>query len=100
MLVEITGEHSGSVIMFGDVATRLFRMMGLSGNTEGAIQSADLPAALERLEAALAQQTNDSPAAADDDGDRPVSMATRAVPLIKLLQENIAAGGYVMWREQ
>ena len=39
MLIEINGEHTGSVVMFGTVAVQLLKMMGQSGNTEGAIRA-------------------------------------------------------------
>ncbi len=98
MLIEIKGEHGVDVVMFGDVAKKLFRMMDLSGNLEGALQAEDLPAALTRLEDALSQLQE--PPHNDDDGDAPVSLRTRALPLIELMKKNIAAGGYVMWQTQ
>ena len=36
----------------------------------------------------------------DEDGELPVSLSTRAKPLIDLLESGIEKGGYVMWKEQ
>ena len=99
MLVEIKGRYGSDVIMFDDVAKKLFRMMGLSGNLEGALQTEDLSAALASLENALSNH-EDPPADDDADGDAPVSIRTRAIPLIDLLKRNMADGGYVMWQGQ
>ncbi len=98
MLIEFSSESTGNVIMFGKVATQLLKMMGQSGNNEGAIREADVPEALNKLKSALAAL----PAAESDqdDDDNEISMQTRAVPLIDLLEESAAAGSYVMWKPQ
>lgn len=98
MLIEFSSESTGDVIMFGKVATQLLKMMGQSGNNEGAIREADVPEALNKLKSALAAL----PAAESDqdDDDNEISMQTRAVPLIDLLEESAAAGSYVMWKPQ
>ncbi len=100
MLIEFSSESTGNVIMFGNIATRLLKMMGQSGNSEGAIRESDVPEALNKLKAALdslpAAESNQE----DEDTDNDVSIKTRAVPLIDLLEESAAAGSYVMWKPQ
>ena len=44
MLIEFQGEHTGSIVMFGNIATSLLKMMGQSGKTEGAVRAEDVPA--------------------------------------------------------
>lgn len=100
MLIEFSGEHTGSVIMFGNVATDLLRKMGQSGNTEGAISAPDVSAALEKLKEALGRLPEDDSNNEDEGSDREISLHTRAVPLIDLLEESVAKSGYVMWKPQ
>jgi len=99
VLLEISGERTGNITMFGDVATTLLKMMGQSGQPEGAIRESDVPAALASLTTALdklpADQTNTSNSSDDEPA---VSLKTRASPLLKLLEQSIEKGGYVMWK--
>ena len=101
MLIEIQGERTGSVVMFGNVATTLLKMMGQSGKQEGALREEDVPQALISLNKALQsvpdESSDDKNSDSDDDS---VGIKTRAVPLIKLLEESVKKGGYVMWKPQ
>lgn len=99
MLIEFEGENTGSITMFGDAATRLLKMMGQSGQPEGAIREEDIPAALNKLKEALAH-VQEPEAEEDEDGELPVSINTRATPLIDLLESGIEKGGYMMWKEK
>ena len=54
MLVTFRTSAYANITMFGDVAVRLLKMMGHSGTVPSAIRADDVPAALERLKAALA----------------------------------------------
>lgn len=101
MLLEIQGENTGSFTMFGDVATQLLKMMGQSGQSEGAIREADVPAALQNLRNALGKLPDQNDSTEDDDeGTQTVSLHTRAKPLVDLLEESVEKGGYVMWKPQ
>ncbi len=99
MIIEIQGEHTGSFIMFGDVAKQLLKMMGQSGQPEGAIREADVPKALETLMTALEKVPVEAPDN-DDENTPSISLHTRAKPLVDLLQESQQKGGYVMWQPQ
>ena len=104
MLIEIQGEHTGSITMFGDVAIKLLKMMGQSGNPEGAVRAEEVSDALTTLQAALEKFEEPEPAAhtenEDEEDDSRISLATRARPLIDLLQSNADQHGYVMWKEK
>lgn len=100
MLVRFRSD-AGDIIMFGDVAVTLLRMMGQSGAVPGAILAYDIPAALARLQSAIDGQ-RDAPSpdsgAAQDERDPPVSLRQRAFPLIELLQRAIRKNVDVIWQ--
>jgi hypothetical protein len=102
MLVTFTTKAYADITMFGDVAVAMLKMMGHSGTVPGAILAADVPAALNRLTAAIEAHKGKPPAeheAQDEDTDEPaVSMATRALPLIELLAAAAKTEEDVMWR--
>lgn len=91
----------GDMIMFGDVAVTLLKMMGQTGSVPGAILAVDIPAALARLQDAVgAQGTAPSPGRTKDDSGPPVSLRQRAFPLIELLQRAITRNSDVIWEEE
>lgn len=101
MLIEIQGEHTGSITMFGNVAVTLLKMMGQSGKQEGALREEDVPEALNSLRKALQSAPDQSSDDKNSDGDDDsVGIKTRAAPLIKMLEESVDKGGYVMWKPQ
>jgi len=117
VLVTFKTSAFADITMFGSVATTLLKMMGQSGNVPGALLAEDLPAALQNLNTALAEaaradsehsedMTGMAPAsdpvlALDEDEDdmRPVPIATRAGPLLELLEAARAAKQNVLWEE-
>jgi hypothetical protein len=103
VLVTFRTSAYANITMFGDVAIRLLKLMGHSGTVPSAILADDVPAALERLKAAVA---SDKAAAAenpptgergDDSEEPPVSLAHRAFPLIELLEAAAGKKCDVMW---
>src|SRR6266480_349712 len=98
MLVKFDSEV-GSVTMFGDVAITLLKIMGHSGTVPSALLAKDIPAALERLKAALAiAPAGDRAPAQDNDGAQPnISLRQRAYPLIELLERAGARGVDITW---
>ena len=100
MLVTFSCPVYADITMFGDVAVHLLRMMGHSGTVPSALLAADVPAALERLEAAVAAEGQlpapGEPAQTDDE-EPPVSLGHRALPLIELLKAAAKAESNVMW---
>jgi hypothetical protein len=112
MLVTFRTSAYADITMFGTAAVSLLKLMGHSGTVPGALLAADIPDALERLQAAIAAGGADTPErteVADSDEDRdedsdedepaPVPMATRAQPLLALLEAARDAGENVMWDE-
>jgi hypothetical protein len=103
MLVTFKSEAYASITMFGDVAVALLELMGHSGTIPGALMAEDIPAALARLEEAIAANPDASLEAKDDKGEdgesdqRRVSVAHRALPLIELLKAAKADEKHVMW---
>ncbi|AFL74373.1 DUF1840 domain-containing protein [Thiocystis violascens] len=102
MLIKFQTKAYATITMFGDVAVTLIKLMGHSGNVPGALLAEDVPNALARLKAAVAEHPNDplDPAASTSRGSNEgqhVSLAHRALPLIELLTAAAAAGENVMW---
>ncbi len=103
MLVTFRTDVHADILMFGDIAVQLLKLMGHSGTVPGALLAEDVPAALERLRAALAAQPVAPPKAADredaetDENEPPVSLAHRALPLIELLAAAATARCDVLW---
>ena len=86
MLVRFSSD-AGDMIMFGEAAVTLLKMMGQSGSVPGAILAADIPAALARLQSAVATHKDAPRAPREAENDEPpVSLRQRAFPLIELLQ--------------
>lgn len=106
MLVTFQTKAYANITMFGDVAKTLIKLMGHSGAIPGALMPEDIPDALARLKAAVAEHP-DQPLDPTPGGTRPqnkddrdgphVSLAHRALPLIELLTAAAAAREHVMW---
>lgn len=109
MLVTFKTTAYADITMFGDAATDLLKLMGLSGNIPGAIVGKDVGAAMDALKQQLADQpessvdTHSQASVAsngdedDDECNSRVALATRAVPLLELLEAASASGANVMW---
>lgn len=105
MLVRFSSTATEPITMFGDFAIQLIQMLVASGAIPGAIAADDISQAIQRLRQALqayAAQTA-VPADADmlDDGNRDgeprVGLATRAAPLLGLLERAGVANVPLMW---
>ena len=105
MLVTFHSKDWSSIIMTRDIAVTLLKMAGHSGTVPSAILAADIPAALTRLNQALAAEPADATQkqaarAAEDAGEPPpVGIRLRAFPLIQLLTAAAARGSDVTWEE-
>jgi hypothetical protein len=104
MLVTFHTKAYATITMFGDIAVKLLKLMGHSGTVPSAILADDVPDALERLKRGLAAEKlrprDDSPPGrrdADTDEPPPVGLATRAFPLIELLEAAAEQQCDVMW---
>lgn len=102
MLVTFKTTAYADITMFGDAATALLKLMGHSGNIPGAIVADDVADSLAKLKQSLSEQpeaTDGAEQGSDDDDDKSnrVALATRAVPLIELLEAAAASGANVLW---
>ncbi len=89
MLATFSRPACADITMFGDVAVHLLKTIGHSGTVPSALVAADLPAPLERLEAAVAAAGESSApgeASQAEDEEPEVSLRRRALPLIELLK--------------
>lgn len=107
MLIIFKSKAAGDVMMFGDVAHTLMEIMGKDPGDKGIVTVEQLPEAIARLKAAVAQDKAEKPVIDHDErlfektpegGKREyVSLARRAVPLIELLEFSLKEGEPVVW---
>jgi hypothetical protein len=110
MLVTFHTKAYADITMFGDVAKELLHLMGHSGTVPSALKAEDVPAALGRLESAIAEHKgSEAPEAAataakagrdrgrDDEAPRKVPLSHRALPLVELLRSAARQKADVMW---
>lgn len=109
MLVRFHSKSSAGVLMFGDIAVALLRLMGMSGAVPGAVLARDIPEALHRLRQAVESPEGErvlDPSRGNernDDADGPeipqVKLRTRAYPLLQMLEAAAAADCDVIWED-
>lgn len=97
MLVTFKTDVHADIIMFGDAALALLKIMGHSGTIPSALDAEDVPAALKRLQAAIELGGNAESSNTKDNAEPHISIAKRALPLIELLTKAAAAKTYVIW---
>jgi hypothetical protein len=102
MIVTFRSNAHADIMMFGDIAVNLLKLMGHSGTVPGALLAEHVPKALDRLREAVAVNKaatdDESDGVQDDDSsERPVSLTHRALPLIDLLTAAATAKCDVMW---
>ena len=108
MIVTFQSKASGDVIMFGDVAHKMMEIMGKDASDQGIVTVEQLPEALARLKAAVAEDKQRGQARRDEDepqfetaadgSRRPyVSLVQRATPLIELLEWSLKQKVPVVW---
>lgn len=109
MLVTLTSSSSGEIIMFSDIAHRLFDIAGKACTARGVFTKEQLPAAIEKLRQALAAEkanirANDPQGEKEEIGDEEnpnypgVSLTQRAYPLINLMELTRKEDGFLMWQ--
>ncbi len=96
MLYRFKSKETGDVIMLEANGRQILEIIGKNAGTKGIILSAQMPAAIAALEAAIAlEQSGDEEA-----GGMPaegVGLHQRALPFINMLQMNCKAGQDVVW---
>ncbi|MFZ2629629.1 MAG: DUF1840 domain-containing protein [Rugosibacter sp.] len=108
MIVTFKSAAAGDVIMFGDVAQRMMGIMGKAASDQGIITVDQLPDAIARLRAAIAEDRAQMAKMAEEDrpqteaapgsGERPyVSLAQRGAPLLELLEWALKKKKPMVW---
>lgn len=104
MLVTFTSSTSGEILMFSQMARRLFEIIGKTGSARGVFTKEQLPDAIEKLRQAIAAKkanpdTSEVEEIEDEDDPQTsdIDLAQRAHPFIELLESTRKEDGYVMW---
>ena len=98
MLITFKTKSYPNITMFGDVGTKMLEMMDYGVSVPGAIIAEDVPRALSNLQRKLESVMDIVEPTGDADDDQPaVSLHTRAVPLIELLESAIDDSNHVRW---
>ena len=120
MLVKLTSNTSGEMIMFAEHARRLFEIVGKECTARGVFTKEQLPEAIARLRQAVhedrlaqlsgeRQDQRDGIDERDEDEEHAearkagrigVSLAQRAQPLINLLEWTDKEGGFILWEAE
>ncbi len=98
MLITFKTKSYANIMMFGEVALELLKMMDYGVSVPGGIIAEDVPQALSNLQRRLESVIDVVEPADDAEDDQPaVSLHTRALPLIELLQSAVADQNNVRW---
>lgn len=111
MIVTFQSPASGDVIMFGDVAQRMMKLMGKDVTDQGIVTVEQLPDAIARLKAAIEEDKRQRAGMNEEDlpqtepagsggkaNSRPfVTLTQRAVPLLELLEWSLKKKKPVVW---
>jgi hypothetical protein len=92
---------AGSFIIQRDIGTALLRLMGMSGEVPAAVLAKDVPRALERLRQGVAagKSAEEDPSTDKEGAGNRVGLATRAFPLVQLLEAAGKRNCDVIWEE-
>jgi hypothetical protein len=83
--------------MFAETARQTVACIGKEALAKGVITFEELPAAIARIEAAIAAAKAEPKAGEDDDAPPQISQVQRLVPFLELLQRTLGDEGYVVW---
>ncbi len=111
MIITFQSPASGDVIMFGDVAKRMMKLMGKDETDKGIVTVEQLPDAIARIKAAIEEDKRQRAGVQDEDlpqtepdrsvpaqSSRPfVTLTQRAVPLLELLEWSLKKKKPVVW---
>ena len=87
MIVTFHSKDYYPITMFGEAALQLIEKMGVTPKVPGAIYAEDVPQALWQLQQNLEELPQDATAPATaEPAEAPVSLHTRAVPLLEMLR--------------
>ena len=103
MLITFKSRAHADVIMFGEVALKLIKLMGRDETVPSAIQPEDIPQALKSLREGVAVEDaavieNETEDIEEEEVEQ-VSVHNRALPLIEILNAAERENVPVMWEE-
>ena len=105
MLYKFKSKAAGDLIMLEPNGRRVLQIIGKDPGPKGIVLPEEMPGAIGRLEAAIAEEEAEHQAAIDEakaKGQVPpkfdaVSLRQRAVPFIDMLKRCSAAGKEIVW---
>ncbi|WP_029047754.1 DUF1840 domain-containing protein [Cupriavidus sp. amp6] len=105
MLITFKSHAAQDLIMMKDLAITLLGIIGKHLGERGVITVEELPRAIQKLEAAVADARRDHPAnsaveegaAAAEDEEEPLHLGQRAYPFLDMLRASQREGTNVLW---
>ena len=106
MIYKFKSKSAGDVIMLGPNGDQVLTLIGKQPAAKGIIEVADMPAAMQAIEAAVAEddRAREEAAAEVEREGRPaprggdaVSLRQRAWPLVEMMKRSHAAGHDIVW---
>ena len=97
MIYKFKSAASGDLIMLGAHGDQLLRLLGREPSAKGIIEVADMPVALQTLQAAIAAEEQAPAAAPDDAPSTTVGLRQRLWPMVEMLRRCHAAQEPVVW---
>ena len=101
MLIRFKSPVAADVLMLGDNAQQVLRLVGREGQLKGIFEVDDQPRIIELLDAAVAAEAQAAKAAADAGGTAParplVSLRQRVWPLREMLRQSSRERVAVVW---
>ncbi|MEM5430678.1 DUF1840 domain-containing protein [Cupriavidus oxalaticus] len=105
MLITFKSHAAQDLIMMKDLAITLLGIIGKHLGERGVITVEELPRAIQKLEAAVADARRPHPAdaavegkpEADEDEEEPLHLGQRAYPFLDMLRASQREGTNVLW---
>ena len=96
MLYKFKSKASGDIIMLGANGDRILSLIGKEPAEKGIIECADMPAAIQALQTAVAEDDAQRRAATQAPSEA-VSLRQRAWPLIEMMKASLGAEVPITW---
>ncbi len=96
MPITFKSKSGASILMLDAIGQQMLEMLNFGDRVPGAIVAEDLPKALDNLVTALDALPPPDPELEDEDNPK-VSLKTRALPLIQLIEASITDDEHLRW---
>ena len=99
MIYKFKSPATGDVIMLGPHGDQLLKLLGREPAAKGIIEHADMPAALQMLQDAIAraEQPPEAEDGEDDKAARAVGLRQRLWPMVEMLRRAHAEKADIVW---